>query len=104
MFFPIRFIIFILFCAVVAALQVWLSEKENKYLGLVLPLITFIITLLFPLNMLGTGTLMADLFRVMLVWLIANIPTIILLIIYYICRGKQRKNKQLDKMKILDLN
>ena len=37
-------------------------------------------------------------------WLLANIPTLILLAIYFACRGKQRRNKRLDKMSIQDLS
>ena len=41
--------------------------------------------------------------QMIMVWLLGNIPTIILLAIYFGCRGKQHKNKQLDKMNIQDL-
>ena len=99
-----RTLLFLLICAAIICLQVWLSNRENKWPGLMLPLLTFLFSLLFPLNMLGTGNMAADIMNTLLIWLLANIPTFILLIVYKSCRGKQRKNKQLDKMKILDLD
>lgn len=39
----------------------------------------------------------------LLVWLMANIPTIVLSVIYIACREKFKKNKQLNKMNIQDL-
>ena len=99
-----RTLLFILLCALIICLQMWLSKRENKWPGLMLPLLTFLFSLLFPLNMLGTGDMAADILHTLLIWLIANIPTFILLIIYRSCRNKQQKNKQLEKMKILDLD
>lgn len=42
--------------------------------------------------------------QVLLMWLLSNIPTAVLLAIYFACRTKQRRKKQLDKMNIQDLN
>ena len=36
-------------------------------------------------------------------WLITNIPTVILLLVYFIYREKYRKKSQLEKMRIQDL-
>ena len=49
------------------------------------------------------GITVSFIIQMLIVWFIGNIPTIILLAIYYGCRGKQRRNKQLDKMNIQDL-
>ena len=40
---------------------------------------------------------------VLLAWLIVNIPTVLLLLVYFVCREKYRKKNQLEKMKIQDL-
>ena len=87
----------------VILLQIYLSKRESKWPGLVLPIISFLISFIFPLNM-AIPFVGGFIVVLILGWLIANIPTIILLAIYFACRGKQRRNKQLDKMNIQDLN
>lgn len=90
----------------VILLQIYLSKKENKWPGLVLPIITFLFGLLYPLNMVAPsdGVTVGFIFQMLLVWLLGNIPTIVLLTIYWSCRSKQHRNKQLEKMNIQDLN
>ena len=99
-------LIFLLFVAGMIMLQIFLSKKENKWPGLVMPIIAFLFGLLYPLNMVSpsTGVTAGFVFQVILVWLLGNIPTIILLAIYFSCREKRRRNKQIDKMNIQDLN
>ena len=100
-----RTLVFLLFIAGVIVLQVFLSKKESKWPGLVLPIIAFLFGLLYPLNMIAPseGVNAGFIFQMILVWLLGNIPTIVLLTIYFACRSKQRRNKQLDKMNIQDL-
>ena len=90
----------------VILLQIYLSKKESKWPGLVLPIITFLFGLLYPLNMVAPsdGVAVGFIFQMILIWLLGNIPTIVLLAIYFGCRGKHRRNKQLDKMNIQDLD
>lgn len=101
-----RTLIVLLFIAGVIVLQVFLSKRESKWPGLVLPLIAFLFGLLYPLNMVAPseGVTVVFIFQMILVWLLGNIPTIVLMAIYWSCRGKQRRNKQLEKMNIQDLN
>lgn len=101
-----RTLVFLLFIAGVITLQIFLSKRESKWVGLVLPVIAFLFSLLYPLNMVAPseGVTVGFVFQMIIVWLIGNIPTIIFLAIYFSCRGKQRRNKQLDKMNIQDLN
>ena len=101
-----RTLIVLLFIASVIVLQVFLSKRESKWPGLVLPLIAFLFGLLYPLNMVAPseGVTVVFIFQMILVWLLGNIPTIVLMAIYWSCRGKQRRNKQLEKMNIQDLN
>lgn len=101
-----RTLIVLLFIAGVIVLQVFLSKRESKWPGLVLPLIAFLFGLLYPLNMVAPseGVTVSFIFQMILVWLLGNIPTIVLMAIYWSCRGKQRRNKQLEKMNIQDLN
>lgn len=97
-----RTLVVLLFIAGVIVLQIFLSKRESKWPGLVLPIISFLISFIYPLNM-AIPSVGGFVFALILGWLIANIPTIVLLTIYFACRGKQRRNKQLDKMNIQDL-
>ncbi len=101
-----RALIVIAFIAIVILLQIYLSKRESKWPGLVLPIMTFLFGLLYPLNMAAPsdGVTAGFVFQMLLVWLLGNIPTIILLAIYFGCRGKQRRNKQIEKMNIQDLD
>ena len=70
-----------------------------------MPIISFLFGLLYPLNMVvpSEGVTVGFIFEMIIVWALGNIPTFVLLAIYFGCRGKSRKNKQLDKMNIQDL-
>ena len=98
-------ILVVLVIAGIVCLQIFLSKRESRWPGLVLPVLAFLFGLLFPLNMIAPdeGITVSFIIQMLIVWFIGNIPTIILLAIYYGCRGKQRRNKQLDKMNIQDL-
>ena len=101
-----RTLIVVAFIAIVILLQIYLSKRENKWSGLVLPIMAFLFGLLFPLNMSAPsdGVTVGIIFQMLLVWLLGNIPTIVLLAIYFGCRSKQRRNSQIDKMNIQDLD
>ncbi len=97
----------VLLCIVgVIVLQIFLSKRESRVAGLVLPIIAFLCSLLYPLNLVApAGDVTAGfLALVFFVWLLGNIPTFVLLAIYFGCKGKQRRRKQLDKMNIQDLD
>lgn len=100
-----RILIILALAICVILLQIFLSKRKSKWPGLVLPIMAFLFSLLFPLNMAAFGGITLDfIFQLLLVWLIGNIPTIVLLTIYFSCREKQRKKKQIEKMNIQDLN
>ena len=90
----------------VILLQIYLSKRESKWPGLVLPIISFLFGLLYPLNMVAPseGATVGFIVQMVMVWLLGNIPTIIFLAIYFGCREKKRRNKQLEKMNIQDLD
>ena len=83
-------------------LQIFLSRRESKWPGLVLPLLTFLYALLMACSAVAYnggipwGPILASL-------ILGNIPTVILLAIYFACREKFRKRSELDKMHINDL-
>lgn len=101
----ITLILAVLVIAGIVCLQIFLSKRESRWPGLALPVLAFLFGLLYPLNMIAPdeGITVSFIIQMLIVWFIGNIPTIILLAIYYGCRGKQRRNKQLDKMNIQDL-
>lgn len=88
----IRLIIVLLFVIGIVALQIFLSGKRNKWLGLFMPIISFLLTLIIPLNMVAPaeGITSDFLLSMLLVLVIANIPTIFLLLIYVACREKYK--------------
>ena len=98
-----RTIIFLLALLVgVPLLQIFLSRRESKWPGLILPLLAFLYALVMALSAVAYnagipwGPILASL-------LLGNIPTVILLAIYAACREKFRKRSELDKMQIKDL-
>lgn len=79
--------LFILLLIIVAIilLQVYLSKKESKWYGLILPIITFSLSIftIFNIALLGDESIFQIIFTVIYSFILANIPTCILLIIYY---------------------
>ncbi|MGN0754156.1 MAG: hypothetical protein ACI4ME_06820 [Aristaeellaceae bacterium] len=90
----------------VLVLQVFLSKTESKWPGLVLPGIAFLMSLMYPFLMVAPseGVTVGFIAQMILVWLLGNIPTLILLGIYFACRGKKKRSKQIEKMNIQDLD
>jgi len=84
-------------------LQIFLSRRESRWPGLVLPLLTFLYALLMVLNVRDTGSASQNVLTVLVAVLVGNIPTLVLLAIYWAAREKRRVRDQLDKMKIDDL-
>lgn len=86
-------------------LQIFLSKRESKWPGLILPCITFCYALIMLLGVavydgMGGGEIFATLATV---FLMGNIPTFILLGIYFACREKKKQRAQLEKMNKMDL-
>lgn len=114
-------IIFTVLLLGVIYLQIRLSRSENKYVGLVLPAITFTLSLIIILSYVGysgiktmvddtvtrynpiTGMKMGDYFALIFSFLIANIPTAILIAIYFGERSRINTKKAIEQMKIEDL-
>ncbi|MEG1519799.1 MAG: hypothetical protein RR458_02310 [Clostridia bacterium] len=92
---------FIGFCI----LQVNLSKKENKWLGLIIPIASFAIISLFLVmnygyNVKADPALIWQLFAIIA---LCNIPTYIFLGIYFVVRKIMKKKKDVEKINILDL-
>lgn len=112
-------------------LQIFLSNKQNKWLGLIIPIICFMLSLLTVANIAVYRTITTTsetnisngvsvthevghsetskaslgeiLSMVIPVFIISNIPTLIFYAIYLGCREKRKKNLELEKMSIQDL-
>ena len=93
----IRVIFQMIMIICVVILQIVLSRTKSKIPGLVLPALCFLFSLIVPLNMIAANS------AAVLFWLIVNIPTIILLLVYFVCRQQYKKKNQIEKMKIQDL-
>ena len=84
-------------------LQIFLSRRQSRWPGLILPALTLLYSLVMVLNVANTGDLASALLAMGVTFLLSNLPTLILLVIYAACREKYRKKKQMEKMDIQDL-
>jgi hypothetical protein len=108
--------------------QVYLSKREDKWLGVILPAMCFISSLFITMNSVvygnysmtesyiysgSNGEIIKDLamthakttpiYTIIYDFFRVNALTVILLIIYFACRESIKKNRELYKMNILDL-
>lgn len=91
------------------ALQIFLSRQEAAWPGLILPVLSLLFSLLTALSMVLYMAAPADasdwafVSTVGGVFLMTSIPTVLYLGIYFACREKRRRKKQMEKMNIQDL-
>lgn len=87
-------------------LQIYLSKKKSKFFGLILPAITFLYSLMmiFSIAVFEVMTGSEVFILIASTFLMTNIPTIVLLGIYFGCREKMKIKSQIDKMNIQDLD
>lgn len=109
---PINLIISLLLMisiiAIIIFIQVKLSRKKNKYLGLIMPIISFLFSFYIIFTSFSHGTVdqtggKAEYLGIFFTFLISNIPTVLLAGIYLNERNKIKINKSIKKMKINDL-
>lgn len=89
-------------------LHVYLSRSISKWPGLILPIISFTLSIVTVLGMaqFEDSTKLELIFQAISVFIMANIPTIILLGIYVSIRAKlthYKTNTEIEKMNIKDL-
>lgn len=98
-------LLFLIIFAGAIALQVFLSKKQNKFIGLILPTIALLFSLIIVLNVVfeETMTNWKVFFTLFSTFFIGNIPTFILLAIYFGIREKLKIESELDKTRIKDL-
>ena len=84
-------------------LQVFLSRRERKWPGLVLPGIFLLYSIVMVLNVAAVSSAAETVGAILSVLITGNIPTLILLAIYAACREKRRKRREMNQMRIEDL-
>ena len=95
--------LFIGITAGLIVLEVFLARAERWWPGLLPPLFTLLWALFMCLNVASVGDVVSMLGALLITFLILNIPTWVLLAIYFVCREKKRKKKMGDKMNLYDL-
>ena len=87
-------------------LQIFLSRRRSRWPGLVLPGLTFLYSILMVLSVAAYGLVGESGFPwgpVLYSLILGNLPTLVLLAIYWAARERYRMRDQVDKMKIDDL-
>ena len=99
----------LLLLAGVILLQIFLSRRASRWPGLLLPGVTFFYSLVMLLsvavyNGMGDNGMEGAVAALLSVLVLGNIPTVMLLIIYALCRGRERTQRELNKMNSQDLS
>ena len=84
-------------------LQIYLSKRESRWPGLVLPGICMLYPILLVLNVAAMGNIGSVVATVITSFVLGAVPAIILLVIYFACRSGRSRKSELDKMTISDL-
>lgn len=91
----------------VVALQVFLSRRKAWWPGLVMPVCTLPGVLLVLPNVLFNALSEAEnagqALLVVLGSALCLLPTLVLLVVYFLCRRREKSKQQIDKMNIQDL-
>lgn len=100
-----RLLILLVVLAATIWLQVYLSKKNQPWPGLILPILSLLLSIFLILFMVvpeGENH-SAGLLSIALTFLAANIPTLVLLASYFGVRTRRSIKKQLNQMKSQDL-
>ena len=84
-------------------LQIFLCRRSQKWPGLVLPGICILFSLVAVLNVAALGGVAETIGTMLLSLVVYNIPTLVLMVIYWICRQTYSRAGELEKMHIADL-
>ena len=68
-----------------------------------MPGITFLWSLVLVFQVAVVGTLWETIGALLAAFLAGNLSTLVLLLIYYLCRRRNRRKRQLERMNIQDL-
>ncbi len=102
--FPVRNIIALaVTLAVLGAAQYFLSGMNSRWPGLILPGCSFALSLIWILNVAATEDLAAAILTMVFIFVLTNIPTLLLLAVYGAVRRRMGRRRELDRMNIEDL-
>lgn len=113
----VSLLVFLLVCAAVLWLQIYLSRRPERFPGLLLPILSFAVSLIVAFGILSMrlellspreGVVVAGQVpswgNILLTFALYNVPTVVLLLIYAVCRWRKHGvQSQMDKMRIDDL-
>lgn len=107
----VLFFVWVLITAGAIYLEFRLAKAASKWPGLVLPIVTFLYSLLVLFAFAspdsiapGSGvSIVGASVAFFFAFLIANIPTFVFLAIYFAVREKKKRDEQMEKMHIKDL-
>ena len=99
---PVRLILVLILIVGGVALQIFLSRRRSRWPGLVLPLLTFLYSVLLVLNVRSVD---GDFpwIPILACLILGNLPTLVLLAVYRAAREKFRVKDQIEKMNLDDL-
>lgn len=99
---PVRLILVLILIVGGVALQIFLSRRRSRWPGLVLPLLTFLYSVLLVLNVRSVD---GDFpwIPILTCLILGNLPTLVLLAVYRAAREKFRVKDQIEKMNLDDL-
>ena len=101
---PINSIILIIVLILILFLQISLSKKDNSKLGLVLPTLTFAISIVAALNVyIPESNFSSAIALILSVFIYFNIPTVIFYGIYLYYKKYIKRRNEIERMKINDL-
>ena len=104
--FSLNTIILLLIVSLIIYLQIYFSKMKSRWIGLILPGISLIVSIIMVLNIAEPSANISTAQRIAMVlsaFITSNIPTIILLAIYAVVRQKLKRKSEIDKMNIKDL-
>ena len=88
----------LLYLAVPVLLQVFLATRKNKWLGLILPILSTVISLLLILILLLNAISAPGLRNVVVLGVLSLVPPVVLFLIYWLCRRHMARKTARDEM------
>lgn len=94
-------IIGILVCVGLCFFQRWLSRMDRRWPGMILPVMSFVLSVIFtvmtePWGAYFFGEPIQIFLRVAGKFVAANIPTLVFLVIYFLCRRGREERTRMD--------
>ena len=96
-----RVITFLLVGTILTVVQVFLSKRVNKRLGLILPIISFGVSILLTIT--SPYWIAYKIWIAIVIFILTNVPTAVLFGIYLFYRAQKPDLDEISKMSILDL-